>query len=181
MTELALVFGSSRADGKAVFEALMRRHERMVLATALGLLGNLADAQDAAQEVLLRLYRNLDRIDQTDSCAGWLYRVTVNVCRDMLRKRRPSAGLEAADEVASEAPDPQRAAVLGEQREALQMLLRRLSEGERAAMVLRDLEGLSAAEAAAVLGTTEATVRSQSARARIKAREWVRRRFGRRG
>jgi RNA polymerase sigma-70 factor (ECF subfamily) len=88
--------------------------------------------------------------------------------------------VDQAGDIAAETPDPQRLALLSERQHALNAVLRRLPEKERAALVLRDLEGLSTAEAAAALGSTEATVRSQVARARIKIRESFERFFGRR-
>ena len=72
---------------EAEFERLMGLHERLVLRTALRLLGRVEDAQDASQDVFLRLYRNLDKVESETNIPGWLYRVTVNVCYDMGRKR----------------------------------------------------------------------------------------------
>src|SRR5437867_11167730 len=84
----------AKSGDTAAFEALLRIHEIQVARTALRLLGNRLDAQDAAQEVFLRLHRNLRRIDGTGNLSGWLYRVTVNICRDMLRKRRNFTSLD---------------------------------------------------------------------------------------
>ncbi len=70
------------------FDQLMRLHEQQVLGTALRLLGNLEDAQDAAQEAFLRLYKSLNRLPDIQQIKPWLYRVTVNVCNDMHRARR---------------------------------------------------------------------------------------------
>jgi Sigma-70 region 2 len=69
-----------KSDGLAAFEALMRRHERLVLVSALRLLGNTADGQDVSQEVFLRLYRNLNKLEGERVIAAWLYWVTVNAC-----------------------------------------------------------------------------------------------------
>ena len=80
-------------------------------------------------------------------------------------------------ELADTGADPQQGAVRAERRRALQMSLRFLSEKERAAMVLRDLEGLSRGEVARVLGSSEATVRSQISKARIKVRGFMERYF----
>ena len=181
MTELALVLAASRESGLADFERLMRLYERLVLTTALRLLGNLPDAQDAAQETFLRLYRNLSRIEDPDNCSAWLYRVTVNVCRDQLRRQAPTVAVEEAMELAASGLDPQQAAASTERREAMERALRRLTAKEREALVLKDLEGLSTAEVAATVGSTEATVRSHVARARIKLREAVARMSGRPG
>jgi RNA polymerase sigma-70 factor (ECF subfamily) len=171
---------AAKAGDLAAFELLMRQYERLVLVTALRLLGVLEDAQDASQEVFLRLYRNLNKVGASGNLAGWLYRVTVNVCHDVGRKRRVSAPVEDAAELPALSADPQRAAIATERRRALEMSLRMLSEKERAVLVLRDLEGLSTEEVARILGTTEATVRSQISKARVKARDFLERYFRRR-
>jgi RNA polymerase sigma-70 factor (ECF subfamily) len=163
----------------AAFELLLRRYERLVLVTALRLLGNLDDAQDAAQEVFLKLYRNLRKVEASSSIPAWLYRVTVNVCHD-LRRGRKSQPLDEATPVASPGADPQQVAVEAERRRVLAMSLRMLPEKERAALVLRDLEGLSTGEVARVLGSSEATVRSQVSKARVKVKDFVERYFRRR-
>lgn len=167
------------ADDLAAFEPVMRRYERLVLVTALRLLGNLPDAQDASQEVFLRLYRNLGKIE-ADRHAAWLYRVTVNVCHDLRRRRPAAVPVEDAGELVSPEADPQRQTAEAERRKVLEMSLRMLSEKERAALVLRDLEGLSTDEVARVLGSSEATVRSQISKARIKVKDFVERYFRRR-
>jgi RNA polymerase sigma-70 factor (ECF subfamily) len=158
----------------AAFEALLRTHEAMVARTALRLTGNRQDAQDAAQEVFLRLHRTLGRIDDSRNLSGWLYRVTVNVCRDILRKRQNTDSL---DDVHVSVPsctevDLSRA----EQLKLVEDALRTLPEKERAAVALRDLEGLSTREVAEILGSSEATVRSQISAARLKIRKMLRRR-----
>jgi RNA polymerase sigma-70 factor (ECF subfamily) len=169
----------SRMD-PAAFEPVMRLHERMVLVTALRLLGNLEDAKDASQEVFLRLFRHWEKREVGSNTAGWLYRVTVNVCHDMRRRGRGEAPMEDAALVVDRAADPQQNVTDAERRAVMRMSLRMLSEKERAAVVLRDLEGLSTAEAAAALGSTEATVRSQIAKARVKMKGFVESYFRRR-
>jgi RNA polymerase sigma-70 factor (ECF subfamily) len=166
---------AARAGDLAAFDQLMRQNQRLVLATALHMLGSLEDAQDASQEVFLKLYRNLGKLERADNIPAWLYRVTVNVCHDVGRKRRPTASVEEAEAVA--ASDPPDA---GDRRRALMLSLRRLSERERAAVVLRDLEGLSTEEVARAMGSSEATVRSQISQARVKMREFLERYFRRR-
>ena len=168
---------AAKAGELAAFESLMRQHERLVLVTAVRLLGKLEDAQDASQEVFLRLYRNLGKIDAVQNVPGWLYRVTVNVCHDMTRKRVASVAVDEMPELADTGADPQQSATQRERRRALQMSLRFLSEKERAAIVLRDLEGLSTREVARALGSSEATVRSQISKARIKVRAFMERYF----
>jgi RNA polymerase sigma-70 factor (ECF subfamily) len=158
----------------AAFEALLRTHEAMVARTALRLTGNRQDAQDAAQEVFLRLHRSLGRIDDSLNLTGWLYRVTVNVCRDILRKRRNTDSL---DDIQLAAPSFTEADLgRAQQLKLVEDALRTLPEKERAAVTLRDIEGLSTREVAEILGSSEATVRSQISAARLKIRKMLRRR-----
>ena len=184
MTSLALTgmagLAAARSGDLAAFELLMRQHERLVLVTALRMAGNLADAQDVSQEVFLKLYRNLGKLSPDEAIASWLYRVTVNACHDLRRRRRPEQPVEEAGPLAAKGADPQQALSEAERRRALQLSLRMLPEKERAALVLRDLEGLSTGEVAHVLGSSEATVRSQISKARIKVKGYVERYFGRR-
>ena len=124
---------AAKAGDLAVFESLMRQHQRLVLVTAVRLLGKLEDAQDASQEVFLRLYRNLGKIGAVENVTGWLYRVTVNVCHDMTRKRPAQVGVDEIPELVDTGADPQQSATRAERQRALRMSLRFLSEKERAA------------------------------------------------
>jgi len=172
------------SDDLAAFERIMARSERRVLRVALRLLNNRQDAQDAAQEVFLRLYKHLGRLDLDDprGCEPWLFRVTVNVCRDLARKRGHSVALEDTDsEDAPSVPsDAQHGMERAQQRQLIQRALGCLGEKERAALVLRDVEGLSTREVAAILGSSEATVRSQISTARLKVRDFTSRLLRRR-
>ena len=171
---------AARSGDLPAFESLMRQYERLVLVTAFRLTGNLPDAQDVSQEVFLKLYRNLGKLASEDAVASWLYRVTVNACNDLQRRRRPEDPIEHEGQLTSGAMDPHQALAESERSRALQLSLRMLSEKERAALVLRDLEGLSTEEVAHALGCTEATVRSQICKARVKVKGFVERYFGRR-
>jgi len=164
---------AAKAGDLAAFETLMRQHERSVLVTAYRLLGSLPDAQDVSQEVFLKLYRNLGKVDASGNLAGWLYRVTANACHDVRRRKRPATPMEFAEDLRAVGPDPQQVSTEAERRRVLEMSLRMLPEKERAALVLRDLEGLSTEEVARALGSSEATVRSQISKARVKVRGFV--------
>jgi RNA polymerase sigma-70 factor (ECF subfamily) len=176
----AQALAAARAGDLNAFEGLIRQYERMVLLTSLRLLGNLEDAKDASQDVFLKLYRNLGKVESESNLPAWLYRVTVNVCHDIGRKRRPSVPMEDVPEPAAEGDDPQESVTVAERQRVLRMSLRMLSETERTALVLRDLEGLSTGEVARVLGSSEATVRSQISKARVKMKDFVERYFRRR-
>ena len=169
--ESALLVRLAKAGDNSAFERLVVEHERKVFLTALRMLGQPADAQDAAQEVFLRLHRHLKRLDEARAVGPWLYQVTVNVCRDLLRRRRPLVDLE---EVRETLPSPEADAGRAEQRRLVVKALAALPERERAALVLRDLEGLGTEEVARILGSSEATIRSQVAKARIKIQRMMR-------
>ena len=156
------------------FDQLMRLHEKQVLSTALRILGSMEDAQDAAQETFLRLYKSLNRLPDILEIKSWLYRVTVNVCRDSLRKRlrHRTEQLSGPDPI-SIAPDPELAWMNQERGRLVEMALTTLPEKERAAVVLRDVEGLSTREVAGILGSSEVTVRSQICVARGKLKKFT--------
>jgi len=173
--EAALIVRARGGDSSA-FEELMEIHEQLVLRTAGRLLGRREEARDAAQEVFLRLYRHLPSIRQEHDLKPWLYRVTVNVCRDIARKnyRVPTLPLEE-HEIEPQSADGTSIIEdldLARRRELMRSALGRLPEGERAAVILRDIEGLSSAEAARALGSSAATIRSQVASARVKLRRF---------
>ena len=104
--EFTLTIVARGASSGQTFDGLVTAHERMVLRVAYRLLGCLEDAQDATQEVFLRLFRNLDRIGSDPQ--AWLYRVTVNVCHDQHRRRRIVVALDSMPQMADPAPDPER-------------------------------------------------------------------------
>jgi RNA polymerase sigma-70 factor (ECF subfamily) len=157
----------------AAFERIMTQCERRVLRVALRLLDNPQEAQDAAQEVFLRLYKHLGQLDAERGYEAWLFRVTVNVCRDMGRARRRSVALEEGPDPAAPQPDAYHDAARAEQRDIVRRGLGHLGEKERAALVLRDVEGLSTSEVAGILGSSENTVRSQICSARLKLRDFT--------
>jgi RNA polymerase sigma-70 factor (ECF subfamily) len=156
------------------FDQIMRLHQKQVLMTALRLLGNMEDAQDAAQETFLRLYKGLHRLPDVLEMKSWLYRVTVNVCNDLHRQRgRRKTEPLTGPEPASSQPDPERAWSEVERGRLVEMALKTLPEKERAAVVLRDVQGLSTREVAGILGSSEVTVRSQISVARGKLKKFT--------
>jgi RNA polymerase sigma-70 factor (ECF subfamily) len=154
----------------AFFERLVRLHERMVLGIAYRLLGRVEDAQDAAQEVFLKLFQK--HTDIQGDPKPWLYRVTVNVCNDWYRKRTIIA--EPDERAADPSDDALTTITLEERKRLLKEGLETLGEKERTAIVLRDIEGLSTREVAKILGVEEVTVRSQICVARVKLAKYVR-------
>ena len=173
-TDSAQALERAIAGDRAAFDELILCFERRVFMTAWRLLGSKEDAQDAAQEVFLRLYRHLRRVDPKRPLLPWLYRITVNVCHDVHRKRRWSNTLAAEEaDPATLVSDPAGEITRAEQKRVIAEALKTLTEKERAAIILRDIEGLSTAEVASTLGSSETTVRSQISTGRVKIRKFV--------
>ena len=177
-SSVASMIERAKAGDPAAFEQMIDCYQRKVISTAWKMLGNREDARDAAQEVFLRVYKYLGgfRVDQ--DFAAWLYRIIINVCRDHLRRRgRPDqfTSFELEHELGNfdahaSNEDIEGAAIRSQQHAMIVQALDTLSKKERAALVLRDMEGLTTEEVARVLGSTQTTVRSHisSARAKIK-------------
>lgn len=172
----------ARCGDAAAFEEIMLFSERRVVGLAWRILGDREDARDAAQEVFLRAYKYLGTYRQEQNFSGWLYRITVNVCRDIARKRSYKgrerfisyeAELEEGLLESIPAPDDtEERAIEAQERFIVARALSSLSEKERSALVLRDMEGFSTAEVAEMLGTRTATVRSQIASGRTKIKRY---------
>lgn len=168
MTAIPFAIPTVAGHAAGGFELLVEQHQQMVQRVAYRLLGRLEDAQDVAQEVFLRLYRNQHRVGADPK--AWLYRVTVNVCNDYYRRRRAPIQMATSNAV----PDPETLLAIEERKRLLMDGLATLPERERAAVVLRDIEGLATAEVAGILGVEEVTVRSQAASGRLKLAKYVR-------
>jgi RNA polymerase sigma-70 factor, ECF subfamily len=164
----------ARNGDASAFEYIVRRHERLVLRTAQKMLGNGEDAKDAAQELFLRLHRNLHEFQEHRELMPWLYRMTVNVCLDILRKRK-TEGLskDQVKHAIDERSNPEEELEIARRRELLVTALLQLSSKERAAIVLRDIEGCTTAEVATILRSSEATVRSQISTGRTKIKAFL--------
>jgi RNA polymerase sigma-70 factor (ECF subfamily) len=160
-----------RAGEMEAFEELMARTEARILTLAWRILGDRHLAEDAAQETYLRIFRSLKTFRLGERFEGWMIRIVVNVCYDLSRKRGPRPmPVEILDSVEGEtaAMGAEEAVLLHQRRSLVRQALMTLPPAERAALVLRDLEGLSTDAAARILGLRPVTVRSQAATARAK-------------
>ncbi len=166
------VLQRAKAGDEAAFRELIDVYQRQVINTAWRMLGRLDDAQDAGQEVFLRLFRSLRKLTSEDAIRPWLYRVTVNVCRSARKRgvREPVAMEETYDPPSGDC-GPEEAAETAQRMRWMMRALARLPEKERTALVLREIEGLSTKEVAEILDSSETTVRSQISVARTKLRK----------
>ncbi len=178
-TALSHLVERAKAGDATAFDQIMVHCQRKIMGLTWRLLGNEEDARDAAQETFLRAYRHLKSFKTDRDFNAWLYRIAVNVCHDLARKRavrhQQFASIESEREygtldVLASADNAEELMMLKQKRALIAAALSALPPKERAAIVLRDLEGLSTEEVAEITGTRPATVRVQisSARAKIK-------------
>jgi RNA polymerase sigma-70 factor, ECF subfamily len=168
--ERALICRASRGDVVA-FSKLVGTHSALVRGVTLRMLGG-QEAQDASQEVWVRVWANMKSFRGDSAFSTWLYRVTVNTCLSFRRKESRRRTREVDEELAhlSEASgddgDPEEAALDAERREEIQVALGNVRAEHRAAMVMRHMEGLSCAEISEVLGVPNGTVKGWASRGR---------------
>jgi len=156
--------GAARAGDRAALDGLLEAIERRVYTFAYRLAGDRAAAEDVAQDALLKICRRLDQY-RGGNFLGWVYRIVVNQARDARRAAARWVG-EPIEIAVLPGHDPART----EQLRRLEEAWRVLSQKERAALTLTDLEGLSSAEAARILGCLAVTARVRAAQARKKLR-----------
>lgn len=160
---------------QAVFEQVVAEYAERLYNLALRITGSPPDAEDAVQEAFVSAYRHLNEYRGEANPRTWLYRITVNAALQRVRQRAPREYLEEPSELGDEPDDwaarSEDPAVAGELREQLEMALSNLAPDFRSAVILRDVEGLSAREAAAVLGISEAALKSRLHRGRLLLRE----------
>ena len=172
--EQALV-SRAKAGDRTAYEALVRHNADRLFAVVLRFSSTDADAEDATQEAFLRAWRNIHRFRGDARFFTWLYRIGVNEAK-RIHERRPAPGTVVSveerpiDDVADQAPRPHDRSEAAELRAVLEQAIRRLPEAHRVAVVLRDIERLSTAEAAELLGLREAAFKSRLHRGRMKLR-----------
>jgi len=183
---LGYLIERAAAGDHAAFEQIMIHSQQRVMAMSWRMLGNEADARDASQEVFLRVYKYLKRYDQNQDFFAWLYRITVNVCRDVLKKRMQQADrivpIEsdadgAALDVACSQDNAEQILLSRQRHELIAQAIATLPHKERASILLRDVEGFSTEAVAEILRSSATTVRSQISSARKKIRDYCRRRM----
>lgn len=179
-----LVKRAQNGDRESLCE-LIRRYERKTYNLAFRLMGNHADASDAAQEALVRVYTRLPNFRGDSAFSTWLFRVATNTCLDELRRRgrlRHASLDEAAPgdtavcpiDPSAEAECPVERAERREVQAAVKRAISRLPEDYRVVVVLRDLHDYSYQEIAEFLGTSVGTIKSRLHRARLALRSVIR-------
>src|SRR5215472_7136720 len=153
---------------------------RRVFLLIYRIVGNVPDAQDLTQEAFIKALQRQDQLKDLDKAAHWLSRSASNTAIDFLRRngRVSFSDIDDMPEPISSAPEesPEQLVLRAEHREYLETGLGVLTDRERTALLLRDVEGLPAEEVAERLSCSKATVRSHIANARVKFRRYLGRR-----
>jgi RNA polymerase sigma-70 factor (ECF subfamily) len=174
----------AQAGDKEAFEELVRRHQHRVFAVAGGILRRREDVEDIAQQVFVKAYFSLRRFDQRAAFSTWLYKITVNECWDLLRKKkvRPllyesdlseeqAQQFSAAERLDSGAQDVSDKLQVQQQ---VENLLQGLDERDRMMLILKEVEGFAIEEIAEILDLNENTVKVRLFRARRRIVNQVR-------
>lgn len=189
--DVALVRRARQGDETA-FAELVEKHQGRVYQHASRLMGNAQDAEEVLQDTFLQVFRNLHRFEERSRFSTWVYRIATNEALMRLRRvgRRREVSLEdlpgtaleqAGESVQALARSPADRVMDREVREVLQRALSELPEEYRVVFVLRDVDELTNAEAAEILGLTVAAVKSRLHRARLFLRDRVAASLGSRG
>lgn len=180
-----LVRRAQGGDAEA-FEVLVKKHQGRVFAVAGGILRNHEDVEDIAQQVFVKAYFSLKRFDQRAAFSTWIYKITVNECWDLLRKKkvRPlvyesELSEEQAETYLTTEQKKERGTDVSDQLEMRQEVnhwLDYLEERDRTMLVLKEVQGFTVEEIAEILGINGNTVKVRLFRARQRIAELVRRR-----
>lgn len=155
------------------FEKLISEYNRYVYNVAYRMMGNEQDAEDMAQEALIKAFKAISTFNKESQFSTWLYRIVINTCKDELRKRKEKT-LSLDDEdgvkhiVSSDEADPLLIYEKNEIKARVQGAIDQLSEDYKAVIVLRDLMGYSYDEIGTILDVPIGTVRSRLNRSRQK-------------
>lgn len=166
---------TGQGDAAAQFEEIVTQYADFVYNVAFRMMGNTHDAEEVAQDAFLSAYRAYGRFRGESQVSTWLYRITMNAALMRLRREKRARGLTWVGvenlEVPSWEDAPERSALASELGDKIQEGISRLPPELRAAVVLRDVSGLSNAEAADALGVTVSSLKSRLHRARVLLRQ----------
>jgi RNA polymerase sigma-70 factor (ECF subfamily) len=181
--DLTLVQRVRTGDQRA-FKLLVERYQRKVYAVALGMLKDKEEARDVAQEAFVKVYRYLDHFKGDASFYTWLYRITVNICIDVMRRKGSGRGDEHVEFDESVKMDtaeanlgslgtrlgtnPQKSALRRELADRITSAIQQIPEAHREILLLREVEGMSYEDLSRILKIPKGTVMSRLFHARLK-------------
>jgi len=170
------------AGDMAAFEQLILSYEKLIFSQAYRMMGNAWDARDAAQETLIKIYKNIHKCHDIKTFKSWIRAITNNTCIDELRKRgskredslnRIFETEEGETELQFESnePGPETVLLAAEKQDRIQAAINKLPPKHRMLIVMRDINGLSYEELAEASGLAPGTVKSRLSRARFKLKK----------
>lgn len=174
-SEDSILVEKSRAGDVAAFEELVKRYEKKIYTLAYRYSGNYDDANDIAQDAFIKAYRSMPSFKGEASFATWLYKITVNVCRDEFRKkiRHNNLSLDEAIQPHRETPifaatklSPQEYAEREDLKDFVKRCLKSLSSDHRLILILREIYGMSYNELASCMECPMNTVKARLHQAR---------------
>ncbi|MBN2070470.1 MAG: sigma-70 family RNA polymerase sigma factor [Candidatus Krumholzibacteriota bacterium] len=180
-------FALAFLDGEqGAFDRLIILHQRVVFSLCLRLLGDYDDADDCAQEVFIKVHRYLGKFRFESSFRTWLYRITVNTCKNRLASReyrsrmkkvsiedRDGTGVGSEEVIRDNSPSPLSLIGRKEMAKMIENAINTLSGSQKLVVVLKDMEGASYQEISDITGLKAGTVKSSLSRARLKLREVI--------
>jgi RNA polymerase sigma-70 factor (ECF subfamily) len=179
-----------RAGEPALFEVLMRRHNRRLYRVARAVVKDEQEVEDVMQQAYVNAFTHLHQFEERSQFSTWLTRIALNEAFGRRRKMRQAASIAPVppdngenpgaimDSITSTQPDPERQAYAGELRRMLEEAVDALPETYRMVFMLRDIEGLSTSETGEGLGLGEEAVKTRLHRARAMIRRAVTSRIG---
>ncbi|HOV69480.1 MAG TPA: sigma-70 family RNA polymerase sigma factor [Clostridia bacterium] len=165
------ILSKARSGDPDAFMQLVTVYEKKVYSIALGIMKDASDASDMTQEAFIKAFRSIKNFRMDCSFGTWIYRITVNVCMDELRKRKHVQSVESLLDSGIEIVDGQDSYEKSDLSRIIKDALMCLPEVYRIPIILVDIRGLSYSEAAEVLSLPEGTVKSRLHRARAIIRK----------
>ena len=161
---VSAIMGVGVKPTEAEFTAVYEANKARVFSTAMRILNNRADAEDVTQEVFIKAYNKLEEFEGRSQVSTWLYRITVNRCLDVLRKRKRTK-TEPLEEASGSVANPSNL------KQIIESFVPTLPTGYRTVFVLHDIQGLKHREIAHQLKITEGACKSQLHKARLMMRK----------
>jgi RNA polymerase sigma factor (sigma-70 family) len=163
------------------FEEIFQKHQNLVFNLCLHYLQNRQDAEEATQDVFVKIYQKMPGFQEKSSITTWVYRITVNHCLDALRARKRQKRFASIfsffnnkNETVHDLPDFDHPGVLLEDREALENLFRKINqlpENQRTALILKHIDDLPQRAIAEIMGLSEKAIESLLQRAKMNLKK----------
>lgn len=179
MEEKNLIKRCKKGDRDA-FNELVKRYQDQVVNFAYNMLSNREDAYDASQEIFIKIYKNIDSFEEKSQFMTWLFRISSNVCKDILRKRQKRSNVVSIDstdydedgmDVSDSRYSPEDELERSELQRSVHRALERIKPEYREIIVYCDINQKSYEETAAILNCPVGTVKSRLSRARMALKQ----------